>query len=73
VGDPTDALADPEPETLADQQRKRDREQIERAFPKIEPSGAKHRRNFLVRAVITALRFCRCRFARISATSVAIL
>ena len=32
-----DALARPEPETPADEQRKRDREQIERAFPKIEP------------------------------------
>jgi hypothetical protein len=32
-----DRLGGPEPETPADQQRKRDREQIERAFPKIEP------------------------------------
>jgi hypothetical protein len=32
-----DALAGPEPETAADQQRKRDREPIERAFPEIEP------------------------------------
>jgi hypothetical protein len=32
-----DALAGPEPETPADQQRKRDRERIERAFPSIEP------------------------------------
>jgi hypothetical protein len=31
-----DALAGPLPETPADQQRKRDREQIERAFPDIE-------------------------------------
>ncbi len=31
-----DALASPEPETPADQQRERDRERIERAFPKIE-------------------------------------
>jgi hypothetical protein len=28
-----DALAGPEPETPADQQRKQDRERIERAFP----------------------------------------
>ncbi len=32
-----DALAGPEPETAADQQRKRDRERMERVFPKIEP------------------------------------
>ena len=32
-----DALAGPEPETAADQERDHDREQIERAFPKIEP------------------------------------
>jgi hypothetical protein len=32
-----DALAGPEPETPADQQRKRDRERIERASPEIEP------------------------------------
>jgi hypothetical protein len=32
-----DALTGPEPETPADQQRKRDRERMERAFPKIEP------------------------------------
>jgi hypothetical protein len=32
-----DALAGPEPETSADQQRKRNRERIERAFPEIEP------------------------------------
>jgi hypothetical protein len=32
-----DRLAGPEPEAPADQQRRRDREQIERAFPKIEP------------------------------------
>jgi hypothetical protein len=32
-----DALAGPEPETPADQQRARDRERIERAFPAIEP------------------------------------
>jgi hypothetical protein len=32
-----DALAGPEPETPADQQRVRDRERIERAFPEIEP------------------------------------
>ena len=31
-----DAVAGPEPETPADQQRKRDREQLERAFPKID-------------------------------------
>jgi hypothetical protein len=32
-----DALTGPEPETPADQQRARDRERIERAFPAIEP------------------------------------
>ena len=32
-----DRLGGPEPETPADEQWKRDREQIERAFPKIEP------------------------------------
>jgi hypothetical protein len=32
----TDALAGPEPETPADQQRARDRERIERAFPEID-------------------------------------
>jgi hypothetical protein len=32
-----DALAGPLPETPADQQRERDREQLERAFPEIEP------------------------------------
>jgi hypothetical protein len=32
-----DALAGPEPETPADQQRARDRERIQRAFPAIEP------------------------------------
>jgi len=32
-----DALAGPEPETAADQQRKRDRERMERVLPKIEP------------------------------------
>jgi len=32
-----DALAGPEPETSADEQRQRDREKIERAFPEIEP------------------------------------
>ena len=32
-----DALAGTELETPADEQRKQDREQIERAFPKIEP------------------------------------
>jgi hypothetical protein len=32
-----DTLAGPEPETPADQQRKRDRERIGKAFPKIEP------------------------------------
>jgi hypothetical protein len=32
-----DWFAGPEPETPADQQRARDRERIERAFPKIEP------------------------------------
>jgi hypothetical protein len=32
-----DALAGPEPETLADQQRKQDRERVKRAFPEIEP------------------------------------
>ena len=31
-----DALAGPEPETPADQQRARDREAIKRAFPEIE-------------------------------------
>ena len=31
-----DALAGPEPETPADQQRSRDRERIRRAFPEIE-------------------------------------
>ncbi len=35
-----DALADPEPEAPADQQRARDREQIERAFPKLDGCGA---------------------------------
>ena len=38
-----DALAGSEPETPADQQRKRDREQLERAFPEIdckEPGAA---------------------------------
>jgi len=38
-----DALAGPLPETLADRQRQRDRERIERAFPEIEPRGARHR------------------------------
>ena len=32
-----DALAGPLPETPADQQRARDRERQERAFPEIEP------------------------------------
>jgi hypothetical protein len=32
-----DPLAGPEPETPADQQRKRDGERIERAFPAIKP------------------------------------
>jgi hypothetical protein len=32
-----DALAGPLPETPADGQRQRDRKQIERAFPEIEP------------------------------------
>ena len=32
-----DALAGPLPETPADQQRARDRERIEQAFPAIEP------------------------------------
>jgi hypothetical protein len=32
-----DALAGPEPETPADQQRARDRERIKRAFPEIDP------------------------------------
>jgi hypothetical protein len=32
-----DWLAGPLPETRADQQRKHDRERIERAFPEIEP------------------------------------
>jgi hypothetical protein len=32
-----DALAGPLPETPADQQRTRDRERMERAFPEIEP------------------------------------
>jgi hypothetical protein len=38
-----DALAGPEPETPADLRRKRDREQLERAFPEIhckEPDAA---------------------------------
>ena len=38
-----DALAGPEPETPADQQRERDRERLERAFPEIhckEPDAA---------------------------------
>jgi hypothetical protein len=35
-----DALAGPLPETPADQQRKEDRERLERAFPGIEPRGA---------------------------------
>jgi hypothetical protein len=38
-----DAVAGPAPETPADQQRKRDREQLERAFPEIdckEPGAA---------------------------------
>jgi hypothetical protein len=38
-----DALAGPLPETEADQQRKRDQERLERAFPAIEPCGAVHR------------------------------
>jgi hypothetical protein len=32
-----DALAGPLPETEADQQRARDRERLEKAFPAIEP------------------------------------
>jgi hypothetical protein len=32
-----DALAGPEPDTPADQQRAQDRERIKRAFPEIEP------------------------------------
>jgi hypothetical protein len=32
-----DAVAGPLPKTPADQQRKRDRERMERAFPEIEP------------------------------------
>jgi len=32
-----DALTGPLPEMLEDQQRERDREQLERAFPKIKP------------------------------------
>lgn len=35
-----DALAGLKAETLPDQQRSRDRERIERAFPAIEPRGA---------------------------------
>jgi hypothetical protein len=31
-----DAVAGPEPQTPADQQRERDREQLERAFPEID-------------------------------------
>jgi hypothetical protein len=31
-----DALAGPEPETPADRQRERDRERIERAFPRLD-------------------------------------
>ena len=38
-----DALAGPLPETAADQQRKRDREQLERAFPRARQSGAGRR------------------------------
>jgi hypothetical protein len=38
-----DALAGPEPETPADQQRARDRERIERAFPNIEPQESRRR------------------------------
>jgi hypothetical protein len=34
-----DALAGPEPETTADQQRARDRQRLEKAFPAIEPKG----------------------------------
>ena len=34
-----DALAGPLPETPADQQRARDRERLEKAFPAIEPKG----------------------------------
>ena len=37
------ALAGPEPETPADQQRERDRERVERAFPTIEHRGAGRR------------------------------
>jgi hypothetical protein len=42
IGDPSDALVDPEPETRADH-RKRDRERIERAYPRSsheEPAAA---------------------------------
>jgi len=35
-----DAVAGPEPETPADQQRKCDRERIERAFPEIDCKGS---------------------------------
>jgi hypothetical protein len=34
-----DAVAGPEPETPEDQQRKRDREQLERTFPNIKREG----------------------------------
>jgi hypothetical protein len=43
-----DAIVGPEPETQADQQRRKDREHIERAFPRVEPwepkSGGRDRR-----------------------------
>ena len=38
-----DALTGPLPEMPEDQQRERDREQLERAFPKIKPWGAGRR------------------------------
>jgi hypothetical protein len=38
-----DALTGPLPETPEDQQRERRRDRLERAFPKIEPRGARRR------------------------------
>jgi hypothetical protein len=35
-----DAVRGPEPETAADQQRKRDRERLQRAFPETDGEGA---------------------------------
>jgi hypothetical protein len=39
-----DRLAGPLPETPADQQRARDRERLEKAFPTIEPRGGRRNR-----------------------------